>query len=136
MNDATASNRPRGGSVAAGTYAHAMPSRRLSPDTKLEINLIGTAGRLLREGVAWDDAVSQLREIADGRGDLLARAAGNHLGGYLASPGMHHPTELRAALWLLEAGAEPSLVAASVDRVRANASGSAYSDPGSQAAHQ
>lgn len=110
----------------------AMPSRRLHPDTKLEIDLIGTAGRLLREGVEWDAAVAHLREIADGRTDLLARASGNFLGGYLASPGMHHPTELRPALWLLEAGADPSLVAAAVDRTRANSAGSSYSDPGSQ----
>ena len=56
-----------------------MPTRRLTSDTALEIKLTGTAARLIDAGLPWREIVEQLRELADGRTDLLALGAGGHL---------------------------------------------------------
>jgi hypothetical protein len=103
-----------------------MPSRRLHPDTALEISLIGTAARLHDDGLPAADIIAELRAIALGRADLLAIAAGNHLGGYLASPGMSHPATVTIAGYLIQAGADPQTITAEVDRVRKNVNRSGY----------
>lgn len=106
---------------------------RLKPDVALEINLNGTAARLVRESVPFDEAVEQLRTIAGGRTDLLSRAAGSKVGGYLAQ--LTPADTLKSAAMLACAGTDWSDVVEAADRTRRLASGSAYSDPGSQANH-
>ncbi len=56
--------------------------------------------------------------FADGRTDLLALAAGGHLGGYLGDAGMTNPTSLLAGALLVLAGADPVEVVAHADVVR------------------
>lgn len=104
---------------------------RLKPDVALEINLNGTAARLVRERAPFDEAVEQLRTIAGGRTDLLSRAAGSKIGGYLSQ--LTPADTLKAAAMLAAAGTDWQTVVQASDRTRKNASGAAYSDPGSQA---
>jgi hypothetical protein len=103
-----------------------VPSRRLSPDTAIEISLNAVARRLAYDYAPLDVAVEELRSLAAGRADLLANAAGLHLGGYLASATTEHPAIPYAAALLVLAGADPERVAASADRARQNARGSHY----------
>ena len=101
--------------------------RGLDPETALEISLNGTAGRLAADDIDVADAIEQLRDLAAGRTDLLAKAAGTKIGGYLGSP-LSNPNNLKAAYLLHLAGAgddHASLVAA-VDTARRNIGGSAY----------
>lgn len=107
-----------------------MPRRKnrgLDPDTALEITLGATATRLHHDGLTPADIITTLRELADGRADLLATAAAGHLGGYLAAPGMRHPATITIAGYLIQAGADTDTIAAETDRIRKNAAGSAYS---------
>lgn len=104
-----------------------MARSKMNPDTALEISLNATASRLHHEHVAPAEIVAELRKIAHGRADLLATAAAGHLGGYLAQPGMSHPATVTIAGYLVQAGADPTTIAAEVDRIRKNAAGSAYS---------
>jgi hypothetical protein len=106
-----------------------MGARRggISPDTALEISLNGTAARLHHEGLPAADIIAELRRIANGRADLLAKAAATHLGGWLAAPGMSHPATVTIAGYLVQAGADPETITAAVDQTRKNASGSDYS---------
>jgi hypothetical protein len=55
-----------------------MPYRRRKPDPDriLCARLSGTAVRLARGGGPIDESVAELRELAGGRGDLLAETAG------------------------------------------------------------
>lgn len=103
--------------------------RRLTDDQYLEIAPSGNAQRHAREGTEHDVAVRELQLIAGGRSGLLAVAAGRIIGGWLASPGMHHPSQLRTGTLLVEAGADPTLVTRWVDEGRANASGRGHSTP-------
>jgi hypothetical protein len=66
--------------------------------------LHGTAMKLATEGGSMDDAVAELREIAGGRNDLLAKAAGVTAGFWAANPAGHTGTELLAAALLIRAG--------------------------------
>jgi hypothetical protein len=50
--------------------------RKPDPDRILCARLSGTAIRLARAGGPIDEAVAELRDLAGGRGDLLAEAAG------------------------------------------------------------
>lgn len=93
----------------------------MTDDQHLEMRLGTTATRLARGGADRAAAVAELREVADGRGDLLALACGRALGGFLALPGMHHPGDLHAPALLLEAGADPDLVAVHADQAREHA---------------
>ncbi|MCO7238396.1 hypothetical protein [Aeromicrobium sp. CnD17-E] len=86
-----------------------MARQRLSPDRHLEIRLTTAARRLAREGVDRESAVAELREIAQGRTDILAEACGMALGGFLAHPGIQQPRDLHAPALLFEAGADPDL---------------------------
>lgn len=95
-----------------------MPRSPMHPDRRLEIALSATAGRLAREGALDGDAVAELRDLAAGRADLLAVAAGQALGGYLARPGATTPATVKAAALLIAAGADPDLIAAEVDATR------------------
>jgi hypothetical protein len=52
------------------------PRRKPDPNRILCARLSGTAIRLARAGGPIDEAVAELRELAGGRGDLLAEEAG------------------------------------------------------------
>lgn len=93
-------------------------SRRLDPDTALEIKLNAIARRHSHEHTPREEAVVDLRAIADGRTDLLATAAGSVLGGYLGAPCSTHPVDVYAAGLLILAGADPAKIVAHVDDVR------------------
>ncbi len=108
----------------------AMPrGRRMSDDDYLEVAMSGNAQRHAREGTDHDVAVRELQLLAGGRSDLLAKAAGRIIGGWLAAPGMSHPSLLRAGLLLVEAGADPTQVTRWVDEGRRNATGGGHSTP-------
>lgn len=92
--------------------------RGLDPDTAIEIKLDAIARRHSHEHTPRDEAVADLRAIADGRTDLLAMAAGSVLGGYLGAPRTTHPVDVYAAGLLILAGADPSKIVAHVDDVR------------------
>jgi hypothetical protein len=104
-----------------------MPRSPLNPDTALEIALNGTAGRLVSDGTPTSSAVAELREMAEGRGDLLAKAAGGKLGGFMGQPGMTNPNDVLAAAYLLLAGADPEVARDEADKVRARVASSPYS---------
>jgi hypothetical protein len=61
----------------------AIARRRPDPDGIIKAQLAGTAGRYVgRKPLDVEAAVTELREIAHGRGDLLAERAGITLGFY------------------------------------------------------
>lgn len=100
-----------------------MPSRRLTADQHLEIALTTCAQKHARTGTPKADALDELRLLAHGRSDLLAKACGQVLGGFLALPGSHHPADLQGAALLFEAGADPRLVPGYADESRRRAGG-------------
>lgn len=100
-----------------------MARSRLTDDQSLEIRLSTTARRLARDCVDRAAAVAELRELAGGRGDLLALACGRALGGFLALPGSAHPGDLHAPALLLEAGADWATIATHADEARRAAGG-------------
>jgi hypothetical protein len=51
-----------------------------------------------------DEAIEELRQIADGRNDILAEAAGITAGSWYASPATHVGNELIGARMLIVAG--------------------------------
>jgi hypothetical protein len=104
-----------------------MPSRRLDPNTALEIALNGAAGRLAGTCTCATDIVAQLHRLANGRSDLLAKAAGGKLGGFMGSPGMTNPNDVLAAAYLLLAGADPEAARDESDVVRRRVGSSPYS---------
>lgn len=101
----------------------------LHPDVALEIRLNATATRHCRVGTWYDHAVEDLRTIADGRTDLLAKAAGDLLGGYLANPGMSNPATTKMVAMLVDAGADVDLIAPATDRARHLAQRGGHSTP-------
>jgi hypothetical protein len=108
-------------------YYRSMPRSPLTPDTALEIALNGLAGRLAGDRTLARDAVAQLQRLATGRDDLLAKAAGGKLGGFMGQPGMTNPNDVLAAAYLLLAGADPEVARDEADRVRARVGSSPYS---------
>ena len=64
----------------------------------------GTAMRYAVERRNLADSIAELREIADGRNDILAEAAGITAGSWYASPATHVGHELIAAGMLIMAG--------------------------------
>lgn len=102
--------------------------RGLDPERALEISITGTANRLAADNTPTVDAIGQLRDLAGDRTDVLARACGGAIGGYLGHP-MTNPLELKAAYLLALAGAEQhhDLILSATDTARRNISGSAYS---------
>jgi hypothetical protein len=71
-------------------------------DQLLRSALHGTAMRYAAERL--DESIEELREIADGRNDILAEAAGITAGSWYASPATHVGYELIAAGMLISAG--------------------------------
>src|SRR5215204_541 len=73
-------------------------------DQLLYVALHGTAVRYAAENRDLTASIAELREIADGRDDVLAEAAGLTAGSWYASPAMHVGHELIAAGMLILAG--------------------------------
>ncbi|GAA2074389.1 hypothetical protein GCM10009780_08080 [Actinomadura alba] len=105
------------------------------PDDLIVAALHGAASRhagwTAPEGSARQAAVTELREIAGGRTDLLAQVAGLLLG--YAPPGdaMHEHNRIAAEL-LIDAGADPGAVRAWIEiggERRANARARPFSRP-------
>ena len=66
-------------------------------DQLLYSALHGTAMRYAAERRNLDEAIEEVRQIADGRNDILAEAAGTTAGSWYASPATHVGSELVAA---------------------------------------
>jgi hypothetical protein len=73
-------------------------------DQLLRTALHGTAMRYAAERHNLDESIEELREIADGRNDILAEAAGITAGSWYASPATHVGYELIGAAMLILAG--------------------------------
>jgi hypothetical protein len=77
-----------------------------TPDRLLYSAVHGTAMRYAAERRNLDESIEELRDIADGRNDILAEAAGIAAGSWYASPATHVGHELIAAgMLILAAGA-------------------------------
>ena len=73
-------------------------------DQLLHSALHGTATRYAAERRNLDESIEELRQIADGRNDILAEAAGITAGFWYAWPSTHIGHELVAAGMLILAG--------------------------------
>ena len=73
-------------------------------DQLLRTALHGTAMRYAAERRNLDESIEELREITDGRNDILAEAAGITAGSWYASPATHVGYELIGAAMLILAG--------------------------------
>ena len=83
------------------------PRRRPDPDGITRAGIAGTAGRYVsRKPLDVDAAVAELREIANGRGDLLAERAGLTLGFYARDNRDEWARKAVVAALLIAAGAD------------------------------
>jgi hypothetical protein len=73
-------------------------------DQLLYSALHGTAMRYAAERRSLDESIKELRQIADGRNDILAEAAGITAGSWYAWPSTHVGYELIGAAMLILAG--------------------------------
>ena len=73
-------------------------------DQLLYVAVHGTAMRYAAEKRNLAGSIAELREIADGRNDILAQAAGISAGAWYAWPSTHVGHELIAAGMLIMAG--------------------------------
>jgi hypothetical protein len=73
-------------------------------DQLLHSALHGTAMRYAVERRNLDESIEELRQIADGRNDILAEVAGITAGAWYASPATHVGYELIGAGMLIAAG--------------------------------
>jgi hypothetical protein len=73
-------------------------------DQLLSVALQGTAMRYAAEQRNLAESIAELREMANGRNDILAEAAGIEAGSWYASPAAHVGHELVAAGMLILAG--------------------------------
>ena len=80
-----------------------------TPDRLLFSALHGTATRHAAERRNLDESIEELRDIADGRNDILAEAAGITAGSWYAWPSTHIGHELIAAGMLILAGGRRGL---------------------------
>ncbi len=87
-------------------------------DALREIALVNRAQLLTDLESSIGAAVLELREMAEGRADLLASAAGSQIGSYLASPRKTDPHQLLAGTLLVLAGADSDLVDDAVESAR------------------
>jgi hypothetical protein len=74
-----------------------------TPDQLLSVALHGTAMRYAAERRNLAESIAELREIAGGRDDILAEAAGIQAGSWYAWPATHAGYELVAAGMLIMA---------------------------------
>lgn len=103
----------------------------MNPETALDISIIGAAGRLASSDTTAIDAANELRELADGRTDMLGKAAGHMLGGVIGSS-LTNPQNILAAYYLVLAGAEHEPMVTELDVVRGNVDRAGYSLGGSR----
>jgi len=75
-----------------------------TPDQLLSVALHGTAMRYAAERRNLDESIEELRQIADGRNDILAESAGITAGSWYAWPSTHVGYELIGAGMLIVAG--------------------------------
>jgi hypothetical protein len=75
-----------------------------TPDQLLSVALHGTAMRYAAERRNLAESIAELREMAAGRDDILAEAAGIEAGAWFAWPSTHVGHELVAAGMLIMAG--------------------------------
>src|SRR5688500_17182868 len=75
-----------------------------TPEQLLFSALHGTAMRYAAELRNLSESITELREMADGRNDVLAEAAGITAGSWCANPAAHVGHELLAAGMLILAG--------------------------------
>jgi hypothetical protein len=73
-------------------------------DQLLHSALHGTAMRYAVERRNLDESIEELRQIADGRNDILAEVAGITAGAWYASPATHVGYELIGVGMLIAAG--------------------------------
>jgi hypothetical protein len=73
-------------------------------DQLLYVALHGTAMRYAAEQRNLAESIAELREMAEGRNDILAEAAGIEAGSWYATPAAHVGHELLAAGMLILAG--------------------------------
>jgi len=73
-------------------------------DQLLSVALHGTAMRYAAEQCNLAESIAELREMANGRNDILAEAAGIEAGSWYASPAIRVGHELLAAGMLILAG--------------------------------
>jgi hypothetical protein len=73
-------------------------------DQLLSVALHGTAMRYAAEQRNLAESIAELREMAGGRNDILAEAAGIEAGSWYASPATHVGHELICAGMLILAG--------------------------------
>jgi hypothetical protein len=85
----------------------AVARRKPDPDGITRAGIAGTASRhASRKPLDVDAAVAELREIADGRGDLLAERAGLTLGFYARENRDEWSRKALQAALLIAAGAD------------------------------
>jgi hypothetical protein len=85
----------------------AVKRAKADPDGIVTAQLAGTAGRYVsRKPVDVDAAIAELREIAAGRGDLLAERAGVTLGFYARENRVEWQSKALQAALLIAAGAD------------------------------
>jgi hypothetical protein len=85
----------------------AIARRRADPDGITTAQLAGTVGRFVsRKPLDVEAAVTELREIANGRGDLLAERAGITLGFYASENRDEWQSKGLQAALLIAAGAD------------------------------
>ena len=87
-------------------------------DTLHEAALIHRAQLLTDLEISVAAAIDELRDMADGRADLLANAAASQIGAYLAAPRSVDPYHLLAGTFLVLAGADTDRVEDAVEDVR------------------
>ena len=76
----------------------------VTPDRLLYSALHGIAMRYAAERRNLDESIEELRDIADGRNDILAEGAGITAGAWYAWPSTHIGHELIAAGMMILAG--------------------------------
>ena len=76
----------------------------MSTKDQLLYSALQTAMRCANERRNLDESIEELRQIADGRNDILAEAAGIEAGAWYAWPSTHVGYELIAAGMLIVAG--------------------------------
>lgn len=95
-----------------------MSTNESHQDTQREGALVSRAQLLTDLETSVAAAIDELREMAQGRADLLANAAASQIGTYLASPRTTDPNHLLAGTFLVLAGADTDLVEDAVESVR------------------
>jgi hypothetical protein len=94
-------------SISCTVHCMAIARRKPDPDGITTAQLAGTAGRYVsRKPLDVEAAVAELREIANGRGDLPAERAGITLGFYARENREEWQSKALQAALLITAGAD------------------------------